>query len=305
MTLLLAGGAWCLHPWFFCQNSEKGLEANMASFAVAPTFSAPSTTSQEKAPAAFDRSAIEKRLLNKVRNNQPLIAHVLVPLCDNDHQGIVPVNASLGNGQNIRTNLYWGAGYGIKTHFQRAADWKMVHQSVPQEKVLLDRVVFYKKFTSGARVYLIADAYDGAYMETCLKDFLGSVSGRKTGQIALTEDTLPAWGGADLIGFNGHNGLMDVNVPIPGSSDGIQRDAVVIACASHGYFADPLQKIGGFPLLTTTNLLAPEAYVMRAVLDSWGELKSGADTRLAAGAAYHKYQKCGLNGATRLFKTGW
>ncbi len=181
----------------------------------------------------------------------------------------------------------------------------MVHQSVPKEAILLDRAVFYKEFSSGARVYLIADAYDGAYMKSCLQDFLQSAAGTKKGRIAIGTDTLEAWGGADLVGFNGHNGLMDVDVPIPTLSDGLKRDAVVIACASHGYFADPLQKIGGFPLLTTTNLLAPEAYVMRAVLDGWGELKSGADIRLAAGAAYNKYQKCGLHGATRLFKTGW
>lgn len=305
MTLLLAGGAWCLHPWFFCQTSEMSAQTNLASFGTSPTFSSVPTNLETPQPSTFDRSDIEKRLQEKVRANQPLIAHILVPLCDNEHQGIVKVNASLGNGQNTRTNLYWGAGYGIKTHFQRATDWKMVHQSVPKEAELLDRAVFYKKFESGAQVYLIADAYDGAHMETCLQDFLQSTSGNKTGDISIGEETLAAWGGADLIGFNGHNGLMDVDVPIPTKSDGIQRDAVVIACASHGYFADPLQNIGGFPLLTTTNLLAPEAYVMRAVLDGWGELKSGADIRLAAGAAYNKYQKCGLTGATRLFKTGW
>jgi hypothetical protein len=303
MGLLLAGGGWCLHPWFFCQTDGSLAAANMASFASRPTF--PNSQPLPQKTDTFDRSRIEKRLQEKVRTNQPLIAHILVPLCDNDNQGIVKVNSSLGNGQNTKTNLYWGAGYGIKTHFQRAEDWKMLHQSVPAESFLLDRAIFYKEFSSGARVYLIADAYDGANMETCLTDFLQATAGVKFGSLMMGSDTLNMWGGADLIGFNGHNGLMDLDVDAPAYSDGHHRDAVVIACASHGYFAGPLEQIGGFPLLTTTNLLAPEAYVMRAVLDGWGELKSGPEIRLAAGAAYNKYQKCGLNGATRLFKTGW
>ena len=32
--------------------------------------------------------------------------HVFVALCDNENQGIVPVNSSLGNGQNSESNLY-------------------------------------------------------------------------------------------------------------------------------------------------------------------------------------------------------
>ncbi len=46
------------------------------------------------------------------------VIHTLVGLCDNIHQGIVPVSESLGNGQDPKSNLYWGAAYGIKTYFQ-------------------------------------------------------------------------------------------------------------------------------------------------------------------------------------------
>ncbi|MGC6431949.1 MAG: hypothetical protein ACON5F_12965 [Jejuia sp.] len=35
--------------------------------------------------------------------------HVYVALCDNINQGIVPVPAKLGNGQDPKNNLYWGA----------------------------------------------------------------------------------------------------------------------------------------------------------------------------------------------------
>ena len=45
--------------------------------------------------------------------------HVFVALCDNRYQGIVPVPASIGNGQDTKNNLYWGAGYGIKAFSAR------------------------------------------------------------------------------------------------------------------------------------------------------------------------------------------
>ena len=34
--------------------------------------------------------------------------HVFVALADNLHQGIVPVPAKLGNGEDPEHNLYWG-----------------------------------------------------------------------------------------------------------------------------------------------------------------------------------------------------
>lgn len=40
--------------------------------------------------------------------------HVFVALADN-RQGIAPVPARIGNGQDPANNLYWGARYGIKT----------------------------------------------------------------------------------------------------------------------------------------------------------------------------------------------
>jgi len=42
------------------------------------------------------------------------VAHVIVALADNRFQGIVPVPAAIGNGDDPSRNLYWGAGYGLR-----------------------------------------------------------------------------------------------------------------------------------------------------------------------------------------------
>jgi len=53
-----------------------------------------------------------------VAESSPRVAHVFVALADNQHQGIVPVPAVLGNGSDPQRNLYWGAAYGFKTFFK-------------------------------------------------------------------------------------------------------------------------------------------------------------------------------------------
>ena len=59
-------------------------------------------------------------------NDKPKTIHVFVALCDNINQGIVPVPTKLGNGQDAKNNLYWGALYGLKSYFKRSKDWVLM-----------------------------------------------------------------------------------------------------------------------------------------------------------------------------------
>lgn len=172
-------------------------------------------------------------------------------------------------------------------------------------KNLLERVAFERTLASGQKVYLIADAYRGDRMKECLEDLFGAISGRKKGKTRIENEEFHLYNQADLIAFSGHNGLMDVDIPPPSNIDGIYKDVAVIGCISYDYFKGPLAKAGGFPLVTTTGLMAPEAYVLEGIFNAWAEGQAPAEIRMAAARKYHEYQKCGLKGATRLFKTGW
>ena len=79
----------------------------------------------------------------------------------------------------------------------------------------------------------------------------------------------------------------------------------MLACASKQFFGEALRASGAYPLLWTTNLMAPEAYTLEAALDGWiaGENREQIHDR--ASSAYAKYQKCGARAAGRLFATGW
>lgn len=253
-------------------------------------------------PRHFSRDSIFNRLQAKKDNKELRIIHVLVPLCDNDNQGIVPVNKSLGDGLNLRTNLYWGAGYGIKTHFTRSSTWVTKSSTLNPQKAILERVVFKHKTEN---IILIADAYRGDSMRACVTNYFKEIAGLVEDSIKVDSTWIPFGKQTDLVAFNGHNGLMDLNIDPIRSVDGKVKDAVAIACASHTFFAPKLNRSGGYPLLLTTNLLAPEAYVLHNVLDKWVENKTADEIRLAAGQGYHDVQKCGLRGATNLFITGW
>jgi hypothetical protein len=231
------------------------------------------------------------------------LIHVLVALCDNQYQGIVPVPARIGNGDDPANNLYWGASFGVKTFFKRANDWRLIADAKNPRAEILERLVFKHQTKD---VYLIADAYRGREIKRCVADFFDFSSGRAGQTIKANSIELQAGGGADLIAYVGHDGLMDFALDsYPQKADGAQRDAVMLACLSKRYFAEPLRKTGARPLLWTTGLMAPEAYVLKAAIDGWMSNEDGNGIRRRAATAYNQYQRCGMNAALRLFSTGW
>ncbi|HWN08316.1 MAG TPA: hypothetical protein VNO50_03435 [Pyrinomonadaceae bacterium] len=241
-----------------------------------------------------------------VVNRVPVI-HVFVALCDNVNQGIVPVSASLGNGDNPATNLYWGAAFGVKTFFARSRDWQLVTHTGNPGGAILERLVFKHR---QRELFMVADAYRGKEISQAMRDFLEAAAGHSGGPIKIKstagETEFYADGSAELVAYIGHNGLMDFELHSPPQArDERGRQAIILACASKQYFDKPLRQTGAAPLVWTTNLMAPEAYVLSAAIDGWMKKETDEEVRARAAAAYHKYQNCGLKAANRLFATGW
>lgn len=237
----------------------------------------------------------------------PRTVHVFVALADNQHQGIVPVPAKLGNGEDAEHNLYWGSAYGVKTFFTRSAEWKQVTCGGKPKAEILERCIFRLR---AANVYLVADAYRGVEIKQAILDFLDSAAGDGAEMITVTDGSdslsLPIRGGANLVAYIGHDGLMDFQLPrFPRKKNDAHRDAVVLACASKQFFAQPVRASGAYPLLWTTGLMAPEAYTLKSALDGWIAGENNEQIRDRAAGAYDHYQKCGLRAAHRLLTTGW
>lgn len=211
--------------------------------------------------------------------------NVYVALADNDSQGIVPVPKAIGNGEDPENNLYWGTADGLKGCFDKSKTWKLTDKTEagPSPDILRTRT--YRHTTTN--VVLYARAYRGRAIKQCIQDFESAVQTNA----------------ADLIVFIGHNGLMDFDLPALKTPDGKgrQTDCIVLCCKSDAYFKTRLRAAGGRPVLLTTQLMYPGAFILHAVADQW--LK-GADLtaiRDSAGAAYAKNQKLSKTAGVGVF----
>src|ERR1700690_2396332 len=174
--------------------------------------------------------------------------HVFVALADNQHQGIIPVPAKLGNGEDAERNLYWGSAYGVKTFFARSADWARISCGEKPKDEVLERCVFKHRT---ANVYLVADAYRGREIQTAILNFFDAAAGLSSGQITVKDGTqivtLNIRGDSNLVAYIGHDGLMDFKLPrIPKKKNDAPRQAIMLACASKAYFAEPLRASGAY-----------------------------------------------------------
>jgi hypothetical protein len=237
----------------------------------------------------------------------PRVAQVFVALADNANQGIIPVPARLGNGQDPANNLYWGAAFGVKSHFRTSPGWELIQCGAGAKPAVMERCVFEN---AKSDFYIVADAYDGSQIRQTVTDFLSAAARVQKETLSLKTKSgdvrLEIGGASEVIAYVGHDAFMDFNIPkISAKLDEHKPKVIILACASKPYFGPYLRVTGSDPILWTTGLMAPEAYSLRAALEGVIAGESGEQIRQRAAVAYDKFQKCGLRGAQRLFATGW
>jgi len=212
----------------------------------------------------------------------PKQVRVFVALCDNKTQGIVPVGEKIGNGDEPDANLYWGCSDGLGSYFRRTGRWRVAKSEKNVSPTILRRLEL--KHADGS-MDMVAEAYRGADMRQCLKDFEEAAASHKY----------------DLVAFIGHNGLMDFSLPVPRALEGNRTDAIVLCCQSEKYFGDRLRSLGCRPLLMTQQLMYPGSFLLHAALEDWKRGGSVEDIRTAAATAYAKNQKISMRAATGVF----
>jgi hypothetical protein len=245
---------------------------------------------------------------NKISNANIIVdtlsktIHVYVALCDNKYQGIVPVPAKIGNGQDLNNNLYWGCAFGVRSYFKKSKEWKLI-RSQKLDKIKLERLVF--KHVS-KNYYLVADAYDGQYIKQCTKDFLNACAGQKKDTIQINKMIIGVGGNAQLLSYIGHDGLMDFQLSEAFiNTDNKKRECIILACISKNYFASHLKTTKAYPLVWSTGLMSPEAYTLHDAISGYVLNETNFAINYRAAAAYNKYQKCGVKAASRLLVSGW
>jgi hypothetical protein len=234
-------------------------------------------------------------------NEETNVIHVLVALCDNDHQGIVKVSKHLGNGDDTKLNLYWGNGGGVKSVFSKSPEWKLI-KTVPNPKPeILERAVFQHK---SGKVFLVADGYRGREIKKALEDFFTLLAGKQIEKerepVSQLNREIHAGSGASLVVYLGHNGLMDIEFESLPSGQSA-KDAIVLCCKSKQYFSSILDKYGANPVLLTTQLMYPGAMVLEAAFDGWLLGETREQIRVRAGKAMAENQKISEKSAIGIF----
>jgi hypothetical protein len=259
----------------------------------------PSTVKQGDSPAVASH---EPGLNGGQFDTSSKTIHVLVALCDNKYQGIVPVPAKIGNGQDPANNLYWGCAFGISTYFKYSPQWTLIRQYGVND-TLLQRLVFKH---NRSNYYLVADAFNGKHIRQCTIEFLKNCAGIRKDTVQTKGKAIGINGNASLVAYIGHDGLMDFSLPEKfNNRDAKKRDAIVLACISKVFFSKHLAATGAQPLLWSTGLMSPEAYTLHDALEAYINNAGDEAIRMAAAKAYSKYQKCTVKAASRLLVTGW
>ncbi len=212
---------------------------------------------------------------------------VFVALADNKSQGIIPVPAKIGNGDDAARNLYWGCDEALPVILRKSADWKLTSREPGTKETILERVIFTHR-TGAWRI--VADAYRGSAIKECIVDFFKTLGSDES------PESLP------LVAYIGHNGLMDFTLPEEAvARRGPGRDAIVLCCVSESYFAEPLRKTGARPVLTTTELMYPGGFILRDALAGWIRKEPPDQLRHRAAAAYARNQGISVKAARGVF----
>ncbi len=190
----------------------------------------------------------------------------------------------------------------FKTFFKKSIDWKLI-STTRLDSTILERLVFFNKMQN---VYHIADAYRGKEIKQCNINFFKAAAGKINSPIKINDSLSININQATLINYVGHNGLMDFKLnSYPSRANDTQRKISVLACMSSQYYNEGIKISKSIPYVWTTSYMAPEAYTLHAIINSWMKNESGPKAQEVAAQAYNKYQRCGVNGARNLFKSGF
>ncbi|MFC1586683.1 hypothetical protein ACFL54_00095 [Planctomycetota bacterium] len=327
ITIIIAGVTWIAYelPGLFQyqskQNSEvsiKGKSKPNSAESVQRNYKTESAAPLKEGKKLND---LYKRIASDLQKGQALVVTVHVALCDNQYQGIVPVPASLGNGDDPGNNLYWGAMYGLYGEFNRAKDWKRVFYRKSHNCDILETVIYRKKFEANPfwrnlqvsdsfDLYLIGKAWRGRYIAKAGEAFTRNTFTDIPEKIQLENGiTLNAGGQSHVVGFIGHNYLGEIardKYPFNTikRNQSLEKGAFILACVSYPSFGQHIINQYTHNLAMTKSFMAPESYTVRYLLDSLAAGNEHTDFHNACAKAYGKYQRISVGSAKTVFHSG-
>lgn len=209
------------------------------------------------------------------------------------------------DGDDPRTNLCWGALFGIDTHLANAAGWDRVYRDRGDGTRVIRRSVFSRRVTPSAAwlaegvsdgfdIYVLANAWPASRMKEAMSQPVRDAF--TDAPVLIEHDGLRLeFGSAScMVGYLGPNAMADAYWnPFEGLPPLSKRRIGVFYLSSMSavYLYDSVVRHGLYPVLFARQPIVTEAYLfdgMMAALIS-GELDGGFVA--AAAGEYAKYQR--------------
>ncbi|MRG98374.1 hypothetical protein [Polyangium spumosum] len=240
---------------------------------------------------------------------EPLVVHVIVPLCSNAQ---IDCGSNVaGDPDRLDTNLYWGAAFGHRRFFDRKKSGFSRLDVMGAEGPRLERVVYRRRVSAApfggtsdetVEQLVVLDAYHGDSIDRAVEAFHHLAT--RGGRVRFHDGGGSREVRVTVAGYAGHNRLMDgVRLPPPPGPEerGRAIPSFVLACDSEPYFGPALRAAGSETWLMTRSLMAPEGYVLDAVVTAIGENATPTVIRDRAVAAYARWQKLSRGAAGSIF----
>lgn len=221
------------------------------------------------------------------------------------------------DGDDPRTNLYWGALFGIDTHFPNSAGWRRAYRDEAADTKVVARSVFHKRVvpsehwvelgvTEPFGVYVLAVAWRHDHLVEAMEQPIRDAICGQAVDLQVDGKSIAFGGGSAIVGYVGQNHMHEEYWNPLDRLDGcrLTRQVGIFYAApfSAAVLHMPLVDTGLYPVLFTRNRITPEAYVVDGILDAMivGDFDEGFID--SAAAQYARYQKgVGIETARSLF----
>jgi hypothetical protein len=235
------------------------------------------------------------------------VIQVVVPLCSNAQ---IDCGASwAGQAGRPETNVYWGALYGARRFLERPnSGYERVALERFTEQPLVEQAVYRKSFEGAAwgidkpiEQLVILQAIHGDYIDGALGRFWGLATSQR--EVSFEDGGQERKVRVHVGGYAGHNRLMDgAKLPVATERTAAEANAsFVLACYSENYFAASLKQAGSTPLVTTRALMAPEGYLIHAIVLGLGQNLTIPELRQRTVQSYARWQRISQREASRVF----
>lgn len=246
------------------------------------------------------------RIRKDLEAGRPLVVHVTVALCSNDQ--IDCGSKIAGRPGDLAHNIYWGAIFGARRFLERKGSGFKRISKERVDGVLLERAVYRREvpakrwsLSRGGKIeqIVILDAVHGSSIDSAVLGFWGKAT--RGEKLTIEDGERKRELRVQVAGYVGHNRMLD-GLRLPNASTPERAlPSFVLACYSEQSFGSALETAGSKPLVMTKQLMAPEGYVLHAVLTGIGDGASNKEIRQRTVQAYAKWSKLPLGQASWIF----